>query len=237
MKHLTEEDLILVHYGEAAEESRRHLDACHACRGELQALREALGRLTVAGADAPDPGDDYAARVWKRLEPALAAEARKTTSGRPLASFYWLAAAAAVVLVSFLVGRWTAPPSGDGPAEARAEIRQRILLVALGEHLRESQVLLLEVKNGPEGELRLDRARADDLVRESRLYRQTAYRVGDAATVEVLDQLERLLLDVAHGPATDAGVEALRTRIAEQDVLFKLRVLETSVSEKTARRF
>lgn len=233
MNHLAEDDLILVHYGEATDDAMKHIEACVSCRAELGAIGETMDRL-IPG-ESPDPGDDYETRVWERLEPAL--RLSSTKPGRSMSSLFWLAAAAAVVLASFLVGRWTAMTPSEAPGDVEAQVRERILLVALGEHLRESQVLLLEVKNGPEGELRLDRARADDLVRESRLYRQTAYRVGDAATVEVLDELERLLLDVAHGPATDEGVEALRERIAERDVLFKLRVLETSVSEKTARRF
>ena len=50
--------------------------------------------------------------------------------------------------------------------------------------------------------------------------------VGDVATSDVLDELERLLLDVAHGTTPN---DALKSRIEEQDVLFKIRVLQTSV--------
>ena len=45
-----------------------------------------------------------------------------------------------------------------------------------------------------------ERRRAEDLLEENRLYRQTALKEGDAALANVLDELERVLLDVAHSP-------------------------------------
>jgi len=151
--------------------------------------------------------------VWRRVAPRLARPRSRTT---------WLLAAAAVLLAgTFLAGRLSTRWGADVP---QVEVRERILLVALGEHLDRSEVLLLELVNTETGGLGQEAAR--ELLRESRLYRQTAYRVGDVATSDVLDELERLLLDVAHGTTAN---DALRSRIEEQDVLFKIRVLQTSV--------
>jgi hypothetical protein len=107
---------------------------------------------------------------------------------------------------------------------SQSEVRERILLVALGEHLERSEILLLEVVNADNGAIGLETA--TELLRESRLYRQTAHQVGDVATSDILDELERVLLDLAHGTTPN---HALLSRIEEQDVLFKIRVLQTSV--------
>jgi hypothetical protein len=69
--------------------------------------------------------------------------------------------------------------------------------------------------------------RAEDLLEENRLYRQTALREGDTQLASVLDDLERVLLDVAHSPdeVTPAQFEAIRQRIESQGILFKVRVV------------
>ena len=63
-------------------------------------------------------------------------------------------------------------------------------------------------------------------MRQSRLYRQSAAGVLDVATTDVLDELERLLLDIAREARSGDQIKA---RIADQDVLFKIQVLRASV--------
>jgi len=50
----------------------------------------------------------------------------------------------------------------------------------------------------------------------------------------VLEELERLLLDVAHGPSrlSSEDLSALRSRIEEQGVLFKVRVIGSTLRER-----
>jgi len=213
MSHLEEETLILHHYGESDDPAsvERHLRDCEVCREELDALDHDL--QDVGSIPAPERGADYGAEVWRAIAPRLIRRRSRRS---------WLLAAAAILLAgTFLAGRLSTRWGADVP---QVEVRERILLVALGEHLDRSEVLLLEVVNTENGEVGQDAAR--DLLRESRLYRQTAYRVGDVATSDMLDELERLLLDVAHGTTPN---DALRSRIEEQDVLFKIRLLQTSV--------
>jgi len=59
------------------------------------------------------------------------------------------------------------------------------------------------------------------------LYRQTATEQGDTALAAVLDELERVLLDVAHSPqqVSAAQLETIRERIAAKGILFKVRVV------------
>src|SRR5258708_15301183 len=57
--------------------------------------------------------------------------------------------------------------------------------------------------------------RAEDLLEENRLYRQTALEQGDSALAGVLDELERVLLDVAHSPqqVTPVQLDRKSTRL------------------------
>ncbi|TDI43558.1 MAG: hypothetical protein E2P02_11080 [Acidobacteria bacterium] len=217
MKHLDEEELVLYHYGDAEDATsvEEHLKTCARCRAELAELTAVLA--DVSALPAPDRGDEYGEEVW-------AAIAHKLTPRRRVRSVFMLAAAAVLLAGTFLVGRlstrWNAPPPS-------AQIRERILLVALDEHLDRSQMLLLELVNAPESTFELSAAR--ELLHESRLYRQTAFRMGDLATTDVLDEIERLLLDVVHG--TTSG-DVLTARIVEQDVFFKIRILQTNVRRR-----
>jgi hypothetical protein len=224
MTHPTEEDLILLVYDEIEDGApvREHLAGCPECQDELASLKRTLAEVDEL--DPPERGEDYGARVWRRLEPSLRAP-------RGFRFHYLVAAAAAVVLVAFFVGRL----SVDRTEERPENVRERVLLVALSSHLEDSQVLLLEAANGGED---VDRVRAEDLLRASRLYRQSAVRLGDVTTVDVLEDLERILLDVSQGPEADRS--AIGERIVERDVLFKIRVLQASLRErekKSVRKF
>jgi hypothetical protein len=225
MNHPSEEDLVLHLYGE--EESdfvRRHVETCAPCLEEVSLLRQVLAEVDEM--TPPDRPEDYGARVWERVSERL-------PKRRNLRSYHWLAAAAVVLAATFLAGRFTSRPP-DELARA-SQIRERILLVALSDHLEESKVLLLEVVNRDETAdstiAPLERERAAELLQASRLYRQTAYQVGEVAAADVLEELERLLLDVSQGPESLEARQALKSRIEEEDMLFKLRVLGSNVKK------
>jgi len=151
---------------------------------------------------------------------------------RPLA---WAAVVAALVL-AFLAGRWMVPVEEPAVATAPADVRDRVLLVALGDHLERSQILLVELKNTEANgavDISVERASAEELVGPNRLYRQTAAASGEPAIVDLLDDLERVLLEVAHGPdRMGAGeVNELRGRIESQGILFRVRVLESRIGD------
>jgi hypothetical protein len=228
MSHPCEDDLILHFYGEADDSTlAQHIDSCPRCREELRLLRQALSEVDEIAP--PERGEDYGARVWDRIAGELPRSSRAPAYG------YLLAAAAVVLLATFLAGRFSAHRDPDAADKGR-EIRERILLVALGDHLEASQVLLLEVANrGDVAAAPLDRGKAEELLRASRLYRQSALRLGDVATADVLEDLERLLLDVSHEPDTVEAQRGIRTRMEDRDVLFKLRVLEASVRHRGER--
>jgi hypothetical protein len=158
---------------------------------------------------------------------------------------HWAAAAlvATLVVAAFLAGRYYPKAQSGGQTANAGQVRERILLVAVGDHLERSQTVLLELVNAQPGQsldVASERERAGDLVAENRLYRQTAARTGDARVASVLDDLEPVLMEIAHGPdrLTPEEVENLRQRIEGDGILFKVRVVGSTVrhrEEKAAR--
>jgi len=71
-------------------------------------------------------------------------------------------------------------------------------------------------------------------VSENRLYRQTAAHNGDTAVTGVLEELERMLVDLAHSPSrmSPEELEKWRQRFDSEGVLFQIRVLQTNVKKQ-----
>ena len=119
-------------------------------------------------------------------------------------------------------------------------MRERILLIAVGEHLDRSQMVLAELSNmdatGPV-DVSAEKDWARDLVASNRLYRQTAVRDGNAAVAGVLGELERVLVDIANGPATasPANLDQLRDRLESQGIVFKVKVLNSQIKKDASR--
>ena len=95
-------------------------------------------------------------------------------------------------------------------------------------------VELINASDGQEVDLSAQQQKARQLVVDNRLYRQTAAGAGDAAVAGVLDELERLLLDIAHSPSsvTKTEMEELRRRVEAQGLLFRIRVIGSQVRER-----
>ncbi len=148
---------------------------------------------------------------------------------------HWAAAAivATLLVAAFLAGRYYS----KAPQQTAGQVRERILLVAVGDHLERSQMILVELVNARPGQpldVTSERERAEDLVAENRLYRQTAAHSGDTRVASVLDELEPVLLDIAHGPdrLTPEELEKLRQRIEGDGILFKVRVAGSTVRRR-----
>jgi hypothetical protein len=104
--------------------------------------------------------------------------------------------------------------------------RQRVLYTALDSHFESTERLLVELRNASDREdLDVERLVADELVAAGRLYRLTAEQQGFSGLVRVLDELEPVLVEVARSrPELDRRERTwVRTRIAEDDLLFKVR--------------
>lgn len=242
--HLSDDDLVLHYYGEmpTAEETRAgsHLAACTDCQANYARLQRVMA--VVDSAPALDAPDGFERTAWARLEPGLHTPQRGWLSWLVLSPARLAFAATVVVLVgaAFMAGRLL-PRTPPAPAATQAasatgpEVRERILLVDLGEHLDRSQRMLVELAGTDDSmgsvDMSLEQSRAEQLVAANRLYRQTAASTGDAGIASVLDDLERVLVDIAASPSTMTPEElgSLQRRIESKELLFKVRVMASQV--------
>ena len=250
MNHLSEEQLILHYYGEAGEPGEpgeagealaceHHMEECGDCRALYASLQRVLN--VVDSLPVPERSAGYGAEVWRRIERSVGAR-RRTLWALP-AWWRWAAAAAAcaaLMATAFVAGRFY-PRQTRSPqmAAADAQTGERVLLVAVGDYLERSQMVLIELSNAnPKGPLDIsaEQERAGGLVTETRLYRQTAARTGDARITGVLDELERVLVEITHAPSniTQPQLEELRQRLEAEGILFKIRVLGANVRKQEA---
>jgi len=238
MNHLTEEQFVLYYYGEGdgSPAVRAHLDGCEACRAEYASLQRVLN--VVDSAPVPERDANYGAQVWHRLQPSLGGRRRWWgLSWWPAPRWAAAALVATLVVAAFLAGRYYPKAQPSTQTANAGQVRERILLVAVGSHLERSQAVLLEVVNAQPGQplnVASERERAGDLVADNRLYRQTAARTGDTRMASMLDDLEPVLLEIAHGPdrLTPEEVENLRQRIEGDGILFKVRVAGSTLRHR-----
>jgi hypothetical protein len=241
MQHLTDDDLVLHYYGEldtaAGEHVAAHLSSCDDCHRGYVKLQRVMAAIDTM--PAPALTDGFERTVWARLEPSLH-KRRGLFSWLVFspANLAWVGAVIVLVAGAFFAGRMT-QPQGAGPRVATADqIREGVLLVDLGEHLDRSQTMLVELVNadvqGDEIDVTTERARAEELVAANRLYRQAAGASGDVAVGQLLDDLERLLVELAASPdhLTTEDMERVQQRIAAKDLLFKVRVVANALKER-----
>jgi hypothetical protein len=163
------------------------------------------------------------------------------------------AAIAAMLLVGvsgYIAGRWSA---GEGKKNSRVTVagavdgqdavfeagRKRVLMVALTDHFERSQMVLAELSNADPGEagkldIRYERDEASELLDSNRLYRQAAMQQGDTQAAVLLEDLERMLLEVAHTPdqVGSGEFQDLQKRIQDQGLVFKVKVLTSRLERQ-----
>jgi hypothetical protein len=241
MNHPTETEWIAYREGEPnqREAFAAHLRECAECREELHRIETVYAAMNAM--PVPDPGDDYERRVWQQLAPQLRERPGRWWQGIfQTRRFVLVGAVAALVVLAFLLGKRSGHKSTENEMADAGKIGERVLLVAVGDHLGRSEMILVELANTePQKgrkfvDISSEQKRAEDLVEQNRLYRQTAVRDGDIAMAETLDELERVLLDVANSPAeiTPEQFESLQKRIESRGILFKVRVVHQGVQEK-----
>jgi len=239
--HLTEQELVLHFYGETRN-AERHLAECSTCTAEFVQIRATLSAIEFP---VPERAADYEAQLWSTVKPRL------DVTDSPKASVWhavlqprkWAIAGALAILVvaAFLAGRYLPHHEQPSPlvkVEAPKTGNDRVLMVAVGDHLDRTEMILVELANTPaEGKIDIsaERELAQKLVNENRLYRQTAQRDKDTEIANVLDQVERVLIDISHHPDSVSGkeLEQLQQRIESQGVLFKVRVIESKVKARS----
>ncbi|HSC28831.1 MAG TPA: hypothetical protein VLD67_16255 [Vicinamibacterales bacterium] len=241
--HLSEEDLVLHYYGESAgsEQTRTsdHLGACAECREQFRRLQRVLAAVNESTFAGLEPPAHFERTVWARLEPALRPQRPDRLSWLALSPprLAWAAGIILLVGAAFYAGRLMPRPADEAPAQAAnaAEVRERILFIDLDDHLERSQMVLVElVSADADADVADGRARAAQLVAANRLYRQTATTTGNTSVAELLDELERVLVELAAQSDAPSGreLDAMRQRIDAQGLLFKVRVVSSELRER-----
>jgi hypothetical protein len=232
MKHTSEEDLVLLYYREPGvpEDVLQHVRECGECAAAAQSLARALGLCSEW--TVPETPPDFGRGVWAQIAPRMEqAHFRRVTWLKTAGA---LAVMATLLIAAFLAGRASRQPRPALTAGLSQQARERILAISLADHLDRAERLLTEISNAGDSdgaEVSDERGRAEDLVEEGRLMRQTLAREGETSTLGLLDEVERFMLEVANSPAklTPAETRALRERIGAGSLLFKVRIIESNL--------
>jgi hypothetical protein len=190
--------------------------------------------------------------MWARLEPVVSGLSRTNEEIGRKADTPWsfefprwalAASVAALAVGSFALGRvWDTPTTTPKIAESigTRELSERMLRSEVEEHLERSQRVLVELVNVDDSApvlLASDRERAADLVAAGRLYRRSAEQMGDRDTRDLLEDVERVLVEIANGPDVESsnGLSEVRARITDQDLIFRLRVMTAAMQARERR--
>src|SRR5215469_12396229 len=162
MNHLSEEQIVLHYYGDADApgEIEQHLSACAECRAEYERVQSTLRQIEPL--EVPEPIANLEEKTWLNIRDRLPQksgflrrllgkralnQAPATPQGPAWAGKWAIAGLMAVLIVgAFLAGRFWPRPAAPPIAQQSGEVNpQRIVLVAVGDHLEKSQMLLVEI--------------------------------------------------------------------------------------------
>lgn len=239
MKHLSEEDLVLIYYGEPGvpEDAREHLVECAKCQDAADRLAQTLNLCNEWSVPEPDAG--FERRVWAaqprnwikphRITPHWITAHWITPHWITPGAWIGVAAAAALLVGAFQLGRISRAPQPTAMAGLSKQARERILEISLADHLDRTGMLLTEISNG--GDVVAERSRAQDLVEEGRLMRLTLAGKGASPTLAFLDEVERFLIEIANAPdsVSPGEVRELQERIGSGSLIFKARIIESNL--------
>jgi hypothetical protein len=242
MNHLSEEQIVLHYYGDAEEASEveRHLAACPECRAEFVRVQSMLQQIEPL--EVPEPAAGFEEKTWLNLRDRLPEKGsflKRLLQGRQK---WALAGAMAVLLAAaFLAGRFWPRPGPQIAEQPPSQVNpQRVVLVAVSDHLERSQMLLVEIMNADtKGPINLssEQAEARELLDSNHLYRVSSQQAGDPQVARLLDQLGRVLAEIANGPAdvSPEDLQQVRHTIQAEGLLFKVRVVGSEVNSRVRR--
>ena len=238
MKHLDEEELIELYYGEGTGEADAHMKACRECSTQYARFKRSLD--AIGSTAVPQKSADYGDRVWEALRPQLIPYQKKAAGWRGWAN--WRAAAllagCAMVLAAVFVGGryWEWITEKKTNMANNPQSTQRVVLVVLTDHLDRTERLLVALEHaGANDETNNEQLQSEarELLASNRLYRVTANSAGDPELAGALDKLEGVLAEIANDPSLSAAdIERVRTDMNTKGILFEIRVLRARSSDQ-----
>ena len=247
MRHITDEDLALLYYGEHDDPA---LAVMVAESEELSARYDALcAELKLADAYVPPQrGDDYGAEVWQRISSQLG-EADTKSMGRlgdwfatlvqPRFSLAGALSIALVAALAFTLGRNggqeiindPTAPTGVIPVALANIDSGRLLSHSVSTHLEQVNLVLTQFVNTSETSAN-ETEYATDMLVANRLYRQAAVSQGNHKLAAFLADLEPLLIELAY--EAQSGSPATRERMQQEvkdGLLFRVRVMNKQLNK------
>ncbi|MGB7451139.1 MAG: hypothetical protein WBM36_03320 [Lysobacterales bacterium] len=247
MRHITDEDLTLLYYGEHDDPA---LAVMVAESEELSARYDALcAELKLADAYVPPQrGDDYGAEVWQRISSQLG-EADTKSTGRlgdwfatlvqPRFSLAGALSIALVAALAFTLGRNggqeiindPTAPTGVIPVALANIDSGRLLSHSVSTHLEQVNLVLTQFVNTSETSAN-ETEYATDMLVANRLYRQAAASQGNHKLAAFLADLEPLLIELAY--EAQSGSPATRERMQQEvkdGLLFRVRVMNKQLNK------
>jgi hypothetical protein len=231
MKHLSEDELIEMYYGEAESTADAHVQTCRECWVQYAALKQSLEAMRPAMR--LQRNAEYGQLVWENLLPQLIPYQKKAAGWRHWTQ--WKIAAltigCAILLASaFLGGRhWERITSHKADVAKNPQAQQRVVLVVLTDHLDRTERMLVALDHAnfsDSSENAALQSEAHELLASNRLYRTTASNAGDPALAGALDRLEGVLAEIANDPdLTAADLQRVRKEMNTDGILFEVRVL------------
>jgi len=247
MKHITDEDLTLLYYGEHEDPA---LAVMVAESEELSVRYDALcAELKLADAYVPPQrGDDYGAEVWQRISSQLGEDNTKSTGRlgewfaglvQPRFSLAGALSIALVAVLAFTLGRNggqeiindPTAPTGVIPVALANIDSSRLLTHSVSAHLEQVNLVLTQFVNTSETSSN-DTEYATDMLVANRLYRQAATSEGNHKLAGFLADLEPLLIELAY--QAQSGSPATRERMQQEvkdGLLFRVRVMNKQLNK------
>lgn len=248
MTHASAQRLLYEFLREELEpEERRHLEehlaSCARCTRELDELRSTIEALAPYAIDAALKRSD---EFWKELPHAIERRLRDDAAQRTLRQpprrivLPWffpprrivpaLGGALAVVAVALLAWHLRTPVTPEADQSAILQPVLGTVSDRLAEYVRRSKILLVGLTNtrAPEGEpldLSLERYRSQELLLAAREIPRDSL---DGYSAMVVEDLKRVLVEIAapQDASEQHQIELLRHSIRQQNLVFKLRMLE-----------
>jgi hypothetical protein len=246
MRNITDDDLVLLYYGE---HENSDLAVKVAESEELSARYEVLcNELQLVDAYVPPQrGDDYGADVWQKISPRLNAEPARSggrlqswfaSLSQPRFSLTGALSMLVIVALAFTLGRNGGPENINIPGDsvnttslALAGIdSKRLLTHSASTHLEQVNLVLTQFANTTESSPN-EAAYATDMLVANRLYRQAAESQGNHKLANFLAELEPLLIELAY--EAQSGSTATRERMQREvrdGLLFRLRVINKQLN-------
>lgn len=194
---------------------------------------------------------------WHDFSTWVTAGSRNSRAGFSGGASIAMASIALLVVVTvFYLGRMSAgvAPNADQhlakgsvatPASESlalsSEASRRILLSNVSTHLEAGSRLFTTVSNSA-GSTEIDLSEREqmieDLISFNRLYRQAAERSQDSHLALVLQQMERVLLQLHHvdiggsGATNAQSLDKVRSRLDDSDLLFKMKVANKKIEQE-----